>query len=435
MSGRTICLVFIFLSIPALLKAQELLKMEDAIVVALENNFGIRIAVNESEISRNNNTAGNAGFLPELSLYGAYDYSLTDAKMDVASGVELDENNASTNWVNTGLVLHWTLFDGTNMFIDKEKLEKMEELGAYELRISMENTVAGVIVAYIDIIQKEILLNVLQDQVDLSRFRFGIAEAKRSVGTGSEFELLQAHVDMNSDISLFQTHKAAVINAKTSLNELLARDLSLDFQVADSIILQPALVLSEIIQNASTANSELQAEQLQRDISLLEMKEMKANRFPVVGFEAGYSYLRNQTEATFIQYNRQFGPHLGFTLDFTIFDGFNKNREVQNAGISYENAELQREQLQQSIESQVIRVFNEYNSEVELISFERMNLALAQKNMDIALEAYKVGSVSSIEVREVQRNLLSAQLRLIIALYRAKVKETELLLLSGKLIQ
>jgi outer membrane protein TolC len=63
-----------------------------------------------------------------------------------------------------------------------------------------------------------------------------------------------------------------------------------------------------------------------------------------------------------------------------------------------------------------------------------MNLQLARKNMDIALESYRVGSISPVEMREVQRNLLSAHARLILALFRTKVKETELLLLSGKLI-
>jgi len=57
------------------------------------------------------------------------------------------------------------------------------------------------------------------------------------------------------------------------------------------------------------------------------------------------------------------------------------------------------------------------------------------KNMDLARESYTIGSISSLQLREVQEDLLNAHARLINARYLAKITETELLLLAGALLQ
>ncbi len=45
-----------------------------------------------------------------------------------------------------------------------------------------------------------------------------------------------------------------------------------------------------------------------------------------------------------------------------------------------------------------------------------------------------VGAISSLQLREIQKNLLNARLRLLTARFEAKTRETALMLLSGKLV-
>jgi outer membrane protein TolC len=90
------------------------------------------------------------------------------------------------------------------------------------------------------------------------------------------------------------------------------------------------------------------------------------------------------------------------------------------------------------MESQLLaslaRIFNEYRNQLEMIGFERENLQLAVRNLEIARESYAVGSISSLQLREVQEDLLTARNRLLTAEFNVKLTETELLLLSGKLV-
>jgi outer membrane protein TolC len=409
--------------------------MDDAIRIGLENNFGVLIARNESQIAANNVTWGNAGLLPSININAAYDKAISSTDIKVVSGTELHESKAQTDWINAGVNLKWTLFDGLNMFIRYDRLKKMQDMGEVEFRKAVENTMANIIITYFDIVQQQMVRRVLEEQVALSQERVNIAETRKSVGSGSELDLLQAQVDLNGDASALFNQNASLANAKTGLNELLSRDASLYFQVIDTVILGPQLALDTLRKYTLQHNKDLLLLSMQKDAALLDMKSFKAERLPVINFNSGYNFLRNETQASFIQYNRQLGPHFGISADFNLFDGFNQHRKVQNAQIALLNSELQVQQIRNQLDAYLIRLNNDYQNDLQLIGFESDNLKLAIKNMDIAKESYSVGTISPIQLREVQKNLMSANNRLIYALYKAKVKETELLLLSGQLVK
>ena len=48
-------------------QAQEKLSLEDAVKIALQNNYDIKLSKNYEEISKNNVTVGNAGMLPVIT--------------------------------------------------------------------------------------------------------------------------------------------------------------------------------------------------------------------------------------------------------------------------------------------------------------------------------------------------------------------------------
>jgi outer membrane protein TolC len=67
------------------------------------------------------------------------------------------------------------------------------------------------------------------------------------------------------------------------------------------------------------------------------------------------------------------------------------------------------------------------------VDLEKDNLSNAEQTLDIALERFRLGTISSLELREAQRSFLESENRLINAEFEAKVAETELLRLSGEL--
>lgn len=433
MKKQGFIVLLLILSVLAM-NGQELLTLEKAIELGLANNYGISIAKEHLQITKNNAIPGNAGMLPSIDANAGYLHGFSDAKVRTATGSELVNTSANSDMLNAGISLNWTLFDGLKMFITYDKLRKLEEMGELNLKIEVENTLAKIIAAYYEIIRQSRVLSIIREQVEISKFRLELAKLRYETGSGSEMEFLKAKVELNADISGLSSEQTVFLNSKTTLNDLLARDVTISFDVHDTIIINVDLVYDTLRERMRTANRNLLLAGKSKEVSLLEMKETRAAQWPKLDFYTGFNYLHAQTEANFISYNRNFGPSVGVTANVSIFDGLNLRRQYRNAKLNADITGLEKQKLESKLETYLLKIYNDYQNEIEMIGFEKENLFLAQKNMDIAKESYAVGSISSIQLREIQIDLLNAGTRLITAEFKAKLTETGLLLISGNLI-
>jgi len=427
-------LIGIFLLFCGSLISQEILTLTNAIEIGFVNNYGINVAKSNYLISKNNASPGNAGMLPIVNANAGYVKGLSDAKVEVLSGSKLDNSSANSDVITAGVTLNWTLFDGLNMFITYDKLKKLEEMGEVGFKIEAENTLAKIIAAYYNIVRQEKEVAIIQEQVGISLFRLELAKLKYETGSGSEMEYLKAKVELNADSASLQNQQTVYLNSKTTLNDLLSRDVNTDFEVRDTIFITYVLTYDSLRSSMRVANQNLILANKNKEVNSLDMKSARAQQWPTLDFMTAYSYYRSETEANFIQYNRNFGPTVGLTATMKLFDGRNLNRQYKNAKISLEISDLEVHQLENRLEAYLTRIYNDYRNELKMIGFEHENLLLAIKNMDIAKESYAVGSISSLQLREIQKDLLNANTRFVAAEYNAKVTETALLLLSGKLI-
>lgn len=413
--------------------SQDVLSLQEAVEIGLENNYGIQISQNLQEIAANNHSLGNAGFLPSLELTGSRNESIEDSEFESANGDSQTNSGARSTSTNAAVNLNWTLFDGLQMFTSYDRLGKLKEVSDEELRFDMENLVAQISLSYFNLIRINEQINVLQNNIEVSQERIDIEEAKVDVGSGSEYDLLQAKSDLNADRASLLREQNALTEARITLNELLARAPETEFEITSDININRLLSRDELYQKLISGNAELSIARMERDISRLESKQIKGERFPVVTLNSGYNYSQSENGGGFFRLNETTGFSVGITARVNIFDGFNTNRRVQNAQINNKNAELNLESQKLSLESDFLAIFRAYQNSVELVDLEEENLSNAEETLDIALERFRLGSISSLEFREAQRTFIAAENRLISAKFDAKVAETELLTLSGEL--
>ena len=118
-----------------------------------------------------------------------------------------------------------------------------------------------------------------------------------------------------------------------------------------------------------------------------------------------------------------------------MFDGNNQRRSLHNSVIDRESKDLRYREVEQGVKADLLTIYSAYNNNLRLISLEEQNFQTARENLDIALERYKLGSLSGIDLREVQKSLLDARERLISAHYQTKLAEVSLQLISGKIME
>jgi len=344
-----------------------------------------------------------------------------------SSNAQTTNSNASTN-------LNWTVFDGFKMFTTYDKLQELNQLGRSQTRAEVESSVAQIIVAYNNIIQQQKTLNVLENTLEVSDQRIQIAETKKDLGSGSEYDLLQARTDYNADKAAVIRQKVTLNNAKILLTRLMGEDPTSLFRVNVTIDLDSQLSLANLRQQAMNNNVDLIIARNNQNVAKLEIKEIDAERYPTIDLNVGYSYSKTQSGSSFFEFSRSNGLNYGVSATFDLFNGFDIDRRKQNAQIQYKNAQLALDDQKQQLLADLSSEYTNYMQSLQLVKLEQENLQYARQSLDIALERFKLGTIDSIELRESQRTLIDAESRLIDAQYQAKQAETELLRLSGNLV-
>jgi outer membrane protein TolC len=414
---------------------QEILTLPDAIRTGLESNYSIIIQKNETQITENNNTLGNAGFLPTLNLSASQNNNITNTTQETFSTGTREIDNAQNRSFNAGVQLTWTLFDGFSMFAGKNMLKTLEDMGETELRIAVENTLSQIVLNYYGIIQQKKLIQVLEDAAALSLERKNIMAAKISFGAGSELQLLQSTVDLNADSISLISEMGAMRQTMADLNRLLGRNPETDFIITDSISLNDKLNYDSLLIKTRAYNNSLLLARKNVILNTHSLKDIQSQRYPTLNFNAGYNYSQLNSETGYLKYNQSRGPSFGLSLTYPLFDGFNINREIKNARINLNTMENYLKDTDLALHNELFKLYNDYITNLGIIKIETVNQEVARENVQIAFEKYRLGTINDIELRETQKKYIDAQYQLLLSQFQAKKAEVELLRISGELEQ
>jgi outer membrane protein len=434
------------LVITGCLYAQEqqptLVPIEQVIGLALEKNYDIRLARNTSESATTDESYAWGAFVPRINATGAVVWSTSQQDFDFDNTIEglRDRKGKSKAQNTTGSVqLAWTLFDGTKMFATLDRIKTISAQGELIVKDQIVNTIAQVITNYYDIVRQKQQLMAVQEQMAVSEERVKLADRKLQVGTGGKPELLQARVDYNAQRTQALQQEAIIAQLKEQLNALVDLQLPPVYDVADTIVVNLDLKRDEIYTDIEAKNFTLQALSLNTEIARLSLHERKAERYPTLTFNAAYNYaetdnilLINPTSPLF---SRNTGINYGFTVNIPILNNFTTRRNVQQATIFYDRQRALYDQQKVTVNVAVRNAYVNYDNARKVLVIEEETILLAKENVFIALEGFKRGVTTYIELRTAQQSLADAYNRLINARYLSKAAETELLRLKGALLR
>lgn len=418
------------------LQAQNIYDLKQCIETGLERNYSIRIIRNEQQVSDNNATPGNAGYLPTVDLNGGFSGSVNNTRNNLSEGNIEKENGVNSETANVGLNVNWTVFDGFGIQADYSRLKELQRMGELNTRMTIEDFVAGLSSEYYNLIRQKIRLSNLRSTLVLSRERLRIVEERYYIGSMSRLDLQQAQVDFNADSSNVLNQLEVVHTSRIHLNELMALDnVEENIVIKDSVITpNPFLDEIELWKNTLSSNSSLLISQKSRTLSELDYKKARSRNYPYVKLNAGYGYTTNWYEVGTTDLQQRLGLNYGLTIGMNIFDGLNRRREQRNARLQIQNSELRMQELELSLRADMSNLWMAYRNNLDLWSLEKENLIAAQENYRIAIDRYKLGDLSGIELREAQNSLLSAEERQSIAEFATKLCEVSLLQLSGQIL-
>jgi outer membrane protein TolC len=415
------------------IQAQELLKLEDAVKIALENNFAIRIASNNLKMDEANATIGNAGMLPKVTANILDNNSIQNSSQTRQDGTKTELNNAKNKSLTYGVGLDWTVFDGFKMFAKNSQLAELQKLGDSNLKLTITTKISDVNTTYFDLVQQQQQLAAIDSSLVISNQRLTIAQNRFSIGKASKLEVLNAQVDLNTDQTVQLKQRETLANTKIILNQLLARDVKKAFFVVEEIVVDKNLLLPALTDLALKQNPQLEAQIINKRVAELQLKQVIANRYPVVKVTTGYNFAESQSSLGFTSSSYARGLNYGFSASLNLFDGFAQKRTEKIAKLEIENSKIAINQQTNALTAQLESGYQTYITNLDLMDLEDKNEAIAKQNLEITLEKFRIGTITPIEFRTAQLNFINAKVRNTIAQFQAKQSEINLKELAGNL--
>lgn len=430
--GLLFCMLCGVVFVPGISSAQSKITLDSCIARALEANYSIKIIRNEQYQAENN--LNYAPFLPALGASAGQKQTVSDSKV-VTNGEDRGLNGSRSDALSAGVALNWRLFDGLEMFMTHARYKEMLSIGELRTKAAIENLIVQVSSYYYDVIRQHSKVEAARHSLALSSARYAEARDKYVLGVLSGLEAQQAKLDLNADSSNYIKEKELLKSAYISLNTSMNTDLQRHSYVDDSITLSAPLQFKELFDEMLQWNTTLLIGRRDQKVSELDMKIARAALFPKVDFDAGYNYSRTKTPEAATSLNRTNGPYWGFSVSVDIFNRLENRRRIKNAKLDMENADLSYQEVQLQMKADLAQLYNTYENNLQMVSFEQESARVAFDNLDAALERYKLGELAGIEFREFQRSYIDAVDREVSAIYQTKMSELSLLLISGQIMR
>ncbi|MBT7994347.1 MAG: TolC family protein [Bacteroidetes bacterium] len=422
-------LPFLFISAGA----QENLSLAGAIKKGLENNYQIKITESSLEIAKNNNSWGQAGLFPSLSL-NAFQSNRYDEGPNQLTGVVQEYN---TNILSPAISMNWLLFGGFAVQMSKKNLALLEENSESTTALVVENTIQAIILAYYKVLMEEEKLDILEVIMTLSRDRFNYMQAKKDLGSAVTYDVLQAQNAYLSDSSTFLLQQMAVRTANMNLNLLMAVDAKTIYSLSDEFSNAESTFSFEDLSNIMFANNKtLQNQYINQQLLKNNIKLSQSGLYPSLSMSSGYDFASSRLKYKGLDAitGDAYDYYVNFSLNFNLFNGGKTRRAIANARITEDIGNLQLDELKQSMQIQLTTQYDLYNIRKQLLSVAQENIKSTKLNLDISEEKFKAGAINSFNLRDIQLLFLNTAFRELEARYNLVQSKTDLLRMSGGII-
>jgi len=414
---------------------QDILLADQAVKMAIENNFDIKRSRNATEIAKNEASKFNTGQLPTVSLTGAANWSIDNTNVTFQSGDETTLTWVSTQNAAATLTASYTIFDGFFRKYNIKQLSQQYLLTELQIQAAMENLAAQTLSQYYKVAALENTMIILTEAIDISQQRLKRAQVQVEYGQVSELDMLNAQVDLNNDSLNYQNAILLLENAKRGLNRLMVSDVNTNYQVASNLDFFQNIDQDGLRQNVVQQN--IQLEQIDKNIAIgnITIDMANANKLPSLGANLSYGYNYNKNNpSSFLASSNSNGLTAGLTLSWNIFDGGSTKVAIENAKLNVIDLEYQKEQMLYDLTTDFDIAWANYKNTLMIYETNQKNELINRQNFERTEEQFKIGQINSVEFRQAQLNLLNAQNGLIGSTFDVKISEVQLLLLSGNIL-
>lgn len=409
------------------------LSLNDAIQIALQNNFDIRLSTIDQTIAEHQNTKGNAGFLPNISIQNQLlgHYSNTNNPLDFAAG--------KLNTLTDDIVLkaNWTLFGGFRAVATKKLLAHTVGSSKLQAKMIVEGTIQSTLLTYYQAQLQKNQIDILINQFDYSKNKKGLAEKQFKQGVIDNFEYQTITHNYWAD-------SASLLQSKLTHQQLIA-DLKQICVIVDSskITLSDSLPsnfknydFNELVQQIQSNNARLQLENTYLHIKSAKIEQSKSYQYPTLLATAQTNYLKGAIDHDiFGSANaNETNVYIGLTLNFDLWRGGQVQNQIKTSKLNFEQQQVRVERVRFDLFNKLRKTLTTYNQLIQTLKVKQQKLQASETLMKIAQKRYNHGVIDSRNWQEIKLGYLQDQADCLLITYQIIQQESELIRISGGIL-
>lgn len=412
--------------------SQNMLRLPDAVNLALKNSLEVQLSKNFVETNTVLNNYGVAGGLPIVTTSIADNEQISSINQKFNTGANILRDAAAANNFSLGVTGSILLYNGNRVVATKSRLATLVNQSEQLLNSQIQNVMAGVMVGYYDVVRQQSYLKTIEKSIDASNQQLEIIKTRQSVGLANNADLFQAQIDFNALLQARQSQQLTIDQAKTELLRQLSLNPDSVIIIQDTILVDKNILMADILNNLNK-NADIVAAQDKIKINELLVKETAALRYPSIRTSTGYNFTRNQAAAGQILLNQNYGPFLSLNVSIPIYNGSVNKRQQKVAEINVSNAELDKQVLIRDYRAEVVKVYQSYAITMQQLKTEQENYNLSNQLLELVLQRFKFRQATIVDVKNAQQSFEASGFRLVNLNFAAKSAEIELKRLANKL--
>lgn len=415
------------------INAQNNLSLKEAVTIAIQNSYDIKLVENNLSIAQNNNNYGVAGGLPTVTANGTNNNTLTTISQtfpDASRNTTRSGVDGST--LNGGLTATMILFNGYRIAATKDRLESIQKQTEAALQVQLLNTSSTVMQQYYNVIRQIAFLKTIEKSIEASEQRVAIVKTRQELGVANQADLLQSSLDLNALLQAKQNQLLVLDQVKADLFNSMVVPANSNYVFTDSIQVDQKIILSDV-ESKMKAHPLLQSAQQLINVNQFLEKETKALMYPILRANTGFNYNSNKSTAGFILLNESYGPFLGFNLSIPIYAGTANKRAYKNAQINTVSAKIQYDNTAQNLSTELFKTYQNYQNSLKQTPVEIENYKMSDALLTLVMERFKLGEATIVDVKQAQQSFETAGFRLTSLQFSAKIAEIELKRMSNQL--
>jgi len=440
-------------------QAPATMSLEDAIELARRYSPAFRQQANDEAVADWNVRAAYGSLLPSFSASTGVDWQAGGVpRFGNISGEDIGLSRTPDYLFSSySLRVNWSLSGATLFRLAQERAARE----AAHARVDAEayTLESDVTRQYLAALRARDAVRIAQRELAAADEALKLAQARYDAGAAPRLDAAQAEVERGrAEVTLLQA-QALEETEKLRLLQLIGLDLGQQFELTTELaIFEPQWTLEELTQLALDSHPQIVAARANESAGRAAARAARMSYLPSLSIGGGWSGFTQHTrntgyliatgqqaasdameacERTNDLYSRLANPYpprdcsqlaftdedraailarndvfpfdftkqppsFGLTISMPIFNGFQREAQLQQAAAAAEDAKHQRRQEELSRGAAVATAFLAVQTAYRSVAIEERNVAAAAEQLELATERYRLGAGSILELTQAQ---------------------------------